>query len=288
MYVLLTYGENAKTNNLVMFDSVKDIDIKTFASKRSKRELPKNINMNKGSFEVAMVYKDQRFRELTKTLPEAIAHLEIIKKKIESLKKKEKEEHFKKPILRNDKNQAILLIKDRSAKVIEEVPVSDDRWHELTQYVWCKNGDYYHAIIDGKKELLHRYLTGAKKGEIADHINDGDNTVKNNTGENLRINTPSGNAHNTKKRSRCRSRAHAPADRGRARARAAAAPTAGVSARSLFRWRCAANHADPGGGVYHSRWRCAANMQNGRLSNMKGRGLAPTGHASLHPVRTLQ
>ena len=93
-----------------------------------------------------------------------------------------------------------MIIKDKSGKVIEEVPVSDDRWHELTQYTWSKTGDYYQAFVDGKNVRLNRYLTDAKKGEITDHINDGDDTVKNNTGENLRINDMSGNAHNKKKK----------------------------------------------------------------------------------------
>lgn len=59
-----------------------------------------------------------------------------------------------------------------------------------------KNSDKYYirASIDGKLIQLHRYLTGAIKGEIVDH-KDGD--TFNNTRENLRITNKSGNAQNT-------------------------------------------------------------------------------------------
>ena len=195
-YVLLKYGKHASTNKLVTFESIKDIDINSIIHKHPERDLPKNISVKKNNFEVDIKYKTHRFRSMTKTLPEALLKLELFEKEIEIIKQKEKEEHFNKPILRNDTNQAILIIKNNKGEIIDEVPVSDDQWHYLTQYVWSKTNRYYQARIDGKTILLHRYLTNAKKGEIADHINKNNDTVKNNTGENLRINDNSGNSHN--------------------------------------------------------------------------------------------
>ena len=46
---------------------------------------------------------------------------------------------------------------------------------------------------------LHRYITNAPKGSIADHINNGVNNLNINTSINLRINDHSGNAHNKNK-----------------------------------------------------------------------------------------
>lgn len=199
-YVLLKYGKDAKTNNLVSYESVKNIDINLIINK-FKRELPKNINMNKSRFEVFITYNNKRFRALKDTLPEAIAKLKEFKKVIDEIKHDELQKHFKKPIIRNDKNQAVLLIKNKHGKIVDEVPVPEDKWHELTQYNWHHTKGYYQATVNGTKVLLHRYLMNAKKGDIIDHINNGNETAKNNTYENLRINDSSGNSHNKQKKS---------------------------------------------------------------------------------------
>ena len=197
-YALLKYGEHAKTNNLVSYESVKDLDLEEILQ-NTERELPKHINMNKNRFEVGIRYKNKRFREIVKTLEEATSKLEEFKKEIQILKEKDKDEHFRKPIIRNRKNEAILMINNKNGES-EEVPVPEDRWHELTLYKWSKTHNYYQALIHGKYVLLHRYLLNAKKGDIVDHINDNDNTVQNNTIENLRLNSFSGNSHNKIKR----------------------------------------------------------------------------------------
>jgi hypothetical protein len=132
-------------------------------------------------------------------LDKAKEKLDTFKKEIELIKLKEKEEHFKKPITRNDQGQAILHIHDKDGKVVDEVIVDDDKWHELSQYDWSKTANYYQSVINGRSVLLHRYLLNAKKGNIVDHINDNGNTVKNNTLANLRISTPTGNSHNKTK-----------------------------------------------------------------------------------------
>ena len=199
---MLQFGEHAMTNGLVKYDDIKHIDINALFMKREERELPKNIAMKNGLFRVRIHYKKTLYEFMLKTLEEAVKKLDEYKREIEEIKKKEREKHFAKPIQRNDKNRAILLIKNKNSEVIDEVEVDDDRWHELSQYSWSKiskEANYYSTYINGKKIMLHRYLTNAKKGEIIDHINDDDNDVKVNRLDNLRMNTWSGNGHNRKK-----------------------------------------------------------------------------------------
>jgi hypothetical protein len=92
-----------------------------------------------------------------------------------------------------------LIIKTK-AGTIDEVLVPEEKWHELMLYSWIKNANYYQTKMNGKCVKLHRFLMNAKSDEIIDHINDFGNDVNNNTFENLRINTHSGNAHNVPKR----------------------------------------------------------------------------------------
>lgn len=75
----------------------------------------------------------------------------------------------------------------------------------VSQFTWTKPSDgyvkcYREKTIDGKRNrkvfLLHRLITGAKKGELVDHIN---NDPMDNRRSNLRITTKSVNALNTNK-----------------------------------------------------------------------------------------
>lgn len=198
-YVYLKYGIEAHTNGLLNYDDVKDIDINTLIYEK-KRDLPNNISTSsKNTFRVRISYNGNSFISFEPSLDKAKEKLKSFEKEIENIKQKEKIEHFQKPIIRNQLGQAILNIYNKKGDLIDNVPVDDDKWHELTQYSWYKTSNYYQANVDGKLMLLNRFLTNAKKGEIADHINDNGNTVNNHTSENLRINTLSGNTHNKKK-----------------------------------------------------------------------------------------
>jgi len=117
-----------------------------------------------------------------------------------NLTDEELKEHIKKPITRNGKGQPILIIQNIKGEKIDETIVDENRWHELSQYSWTKTGKYYYsALINGKSVRLNRYLINAKKGEIADHINNNGNDLSVNTIDNLRINDNIGNAHNKTK-----------------------------------------------------------------------------------------
>lgn len=52
---------------------------------------------------------------------------------------------------------------------------------------------YYRVYVNGVNHYLHRYIIGAKKGEIVDHI---DRDIMNNRRDNLRIVTKSLNNYN--------------------------------------------------------------------------------------------
>ena len=198
-FVLLKYGPEAMTNELVKYEDIKDVDIETLLRKRD-RDLPLHITLLKDKFIVQILYKGQKYiSRLNTTLEGAIKKLDEFNTIINELKAKDREDHFNKPILRNEKNQAILLITNCKKEIVEKVVVDDDKWHDLAQYSWSKSGDYYQATINKKQCLLHRYLADAKKGELIDHVNEDEIDKTTNTLKNLRINTPSGNSHNRKK-----------------------------------------------------------------------------------------
>lgn len=65
----------------------------------------------------------------------------------------------------------------------------------LSQYKWFISPDgYARASIKGIRYFIHRFITGAKKGEIVDHI---DRNKLNNKRENLRIVSHRENIANT-------------------------------------------------------------------------------------------
>ena len=200
-YVLLKYEGEAYTNGLVTWDQVKNIDINSITPTR-KRELIPYVSKSRSKYQVRRTYKDYTASFIVSTLEEAEEKVKHIEKEIQEIIQKEKEEHFKKPIVRNEKKQAIVIIRNKKGEKIDETVVSDECWHDVTQYSWSKktNEDYYAAHIAGKKVLLHRFIMKAKPTEIIDHRNENGNTTKINTFENLRVNNPGGNSHNRKKR----------------------------------------------------------------------------------------
>ena len=190
IYVLKTLGPDSRTNGFGKIDDE--------LSERSIKELPKNIMIKKGKYRVVIEYNKKTYEKRgIKTLDEAIIQLDKYIDSINEIKAQEKEDHFNKEIIRNDICQAIIQVRNRKGEITREVPVNDDKWHELTQYSWSISRDkYYTTKINGKTMSLHRMIIDAKPGEIVDHINEDTNTVNTNTSENLRINDHSGNTHN--------------------------------------------------------------------------------------------
>jgi len=89
-----------------------------------------------------------------------------------------------------------------------EHAIVDDNIHEALSYFnWRRDGTRSNAVIctseiKGERRL-HRIITGAKKGQVVDHI---DGNVLNNLSSNLRICTQKENARNRKKNVNSRAR----------------------------------------------------------------------------------
>jgi hypothetical protein len=195
-FVLLYHGKDAQTNNLVTFDEIKHIDIETLKSPKPPRELPKYISHGFNGFLVRITYKKKDYIKNTKTIEEAQEVLKDFQQQIEEIKKKEIEEHYSMPIIRNEIGDAIIPIKNQDGVIIDNVLVNDDMWHKCMQYAWTKNDKYYNGSVNGKLTKIHRFIMNAKPGDIVDHI---DKNPQNNKTCNLRFSTATKNAHNKTK-----------------------------------------------------------------------------------------
>jgi len=73
-----------------------------------------------------------------------------------------------------------------------------NRDHKRKELVFYVVREIYNGSRKNRKrQLLHRFITGAPKGFVVDHI---DGNTLNNTKENLRVCTPADNARNNTKR----------------------------------------------------------------------------------------
>jgi hypothetical protein len=197
-FVLLKHGEIAKTNNLVKYEDIKDMDINDLFPKKNKRDLPKFICMNKGKYQVVIIYKKQKFYAVKEKLEEAIEKLNEFQSEIDIIKKKEIEDHNNREIVRDKDNNAIINVKNKNGEIIDEFIVSDDKWHDCMNYYWCSlNDGYFGAHINGKSIRIHRYIMDAQPNQIIDHV---DHNTKNNQTSNLRVSDGTSNGHNRTKK----------------------------------------------------------------------------------------
>jgi hypothetical protein len=192
-YILLKFGQDAKTNNLVKYNEITKT-LNDFEFNKPIRNLPSNIKVQNGLYIISKTYNGTNFYKSTRVLEEAEKILEEVNVKISKLKVQEEADHLVKEIKRNSDGLAIIEIFNKNLEKIQDVIVDDDKWHELIKYRWSKSGIYYQqAQINGIKTLLHRYLLKHQKGDIVDHINR--NTFDNRL-QNLRIVNISINSHN--------------------------------------------------------------------------------------------
>ena len=195
-FVLLHFGKNAKTNNLLNYEDIKNIDINNLLRKK-ERDLPCNIRMKCNSYEVLIVYNGIKYNKTLPTLEKAIDKLKEFQDEIEIIKQKEIEEHYNKEITRNEFDIAIIPVKNNKGEIIDNFMVDDNKWYDIMKYKWSKSNNYFVARINGKMINIHRYLMNANKNDIIDHI---DKNTKNNQMNNLRVSNESLNTHNRTKK----------------------------------------------------------------------------------------
>jgi hypothetical protein len=195
--ILLYYGKDSQTNNLVNFDYIKDLDINTFFVENKKKEkekkqkennieiLPKYIRKKNDKYEVRIAYNNINYCKTLSSLQLAEEQLAKFLEIIDNLKLAELAEHNATQIIRNDKNIAIVPVKDKNNTIVDYFTVSDDMWHKVTLYSWNKYDKYFKAYIEGEKKSIHRFIMNVtdKKTSVK-HI---DGNPKNNITENLKI-----------------------------------------------------------------------------------------------------
>lgn len=78
---------------------------------------------------------------------------------------------------------------------MDDLILSEEDLYLLDKYCIYldKSNDYFRILIDGKYQYLHRFITGAKKGEVVDHK---DRIKHNNKRDNLRKVSVSLNCYN--------------------------------------------------------------------------------------------
>ena len=180
-YVMIKYGESARTNNLVKFQDISDNNLNDIIISKSKpsRNLPKNIYNINGEFKVRL-NQDKKIKNLGtfKNLDDAIKVLSEFKKKSTE-------------ITINSDNIPYIKLNNSNDQVL----VDHGNWYSLSNYNWVKCDKFY-AKSTIKKEYMHRIIMNAKPDEKVDHIN---HNKLDNRKENLRISTSAQNNHNRPK-----------------------------------------------------------------------------------------
>lgn len=159
-YKLVYSGPTAKINGgFVTYDEVKDIPIESLLSKKKKRDFPEHIIKKGKSYQVNIMFDNQRFIETRPSLEEAVEALKNIKISIEKMQEEKDTEHNSKEILRDENGNAIIQIKNNKNNVVDNVIVDDSMWHKLMKHSWsvCKEG-LYKTSIDSKTVMMHKYI----------------------------------------------------------------------------------------------------------------------------------
>jgi hypothetical protein len=200
-YVLVKYGKNASTNNLVSYEEVKDLTLEDIKPSKKERDLPLNIyKSHTGLYFACITYDKKEYRSTcTVTLEETIYYLKNIKEKINKIKEEKKNLHNSKEITRNSDGDAVIYIYNKDKEKIAETIVDDNLWHHLSNYGWYSSKNYIQATINTKIVILHRYIKNCPDNKIVDHI---DGNSLNNKKNNLRITNKKENSYNKSKSSK--------------------------------------------------------------------------------------
>lgn len=208
-YVTIKYkNASPKTNFVVAFDEVDGVTLEDLVLKERKvDDLPLNISYNpKTQRYVARKMHNGKLHvsSSVKTLDQAKKELNKINSDIQNALNHHIQEHYDKPIARNNDHNAVILIKGCNEQYVECI-VDDEFWHELTLYNWWLNGRYAWTTFNSTPTSMQSLLMNKTftKGCIIDHIN---NNPLDNRLSNLRYVEPSVNCHNKQKKSGCTSR----------------------------------------------------------------------------------
>lgn len=174
VYATYYYKEShPATNGLLTETEIRDIIQNGIPEQyeKIKRDLPKNIYITNGYFYVDIVNNKIRHRKKTKTLEEANIIKSQIYNDIKNLELK-----ILKNITRNKDELPIIYMGNGTECIVDE-----DHWVELNRYKWNSyiyesRPTYPAARVNGKQQLLHRYVYEKYVGEIpsdmsVDHIN---------------------------------------------------------------------------------------------------------------------
>lgn len=170
---LVHHGEHAKINGIeIPNDFIDPIE-------KEPKTLPTGVTLMANGTYRAFISREHL--GLFKTIEEA-------ENKVKEYKNKQIEKE-QIEIERNDEEIAII-----TTSKGEEILVDDDKYFELIKHTWRVTNNY--AQSNKTNVYMHRFIMNAKEGELIDHINHDpiDNRLSN-----LRLNTPSGNAHNKTK-----------------------------------------------------------------------------------------
>ena len=125
----------------------------------NKDGIPTGLGISKKGkkFRMDIVVCGVRIAESFDTLEEAIKTRNDL---FDEAKKGENEALMTKEIVRNEKGEAVIHLKDTDGNISDTIIVDDDKWHELSKYGWHKihNTNTIRATINTKSVTLSRFL----------------------------------------------------------------------------------------------------------------------------------
>ena len=193
----LVYGKEARNNGLVTYEDAIKHKLEDILAKKKERELPPNIYKKHDKYVVEIVYDKLYKSKAVPTVEEAIKEFEKLQLQIDEVKKREEEEHRKRPILRNENGHAIVPLSNKEGM---HTIVDDELWHNLIlKKLWMSVDGYIIGTLDKKEMLLHRYVYEMYYKELPNIIDHSNKIRHDNRIANIRENCASGNAHNKSK-----------------------------------------------------------------------------------------
>lgn len=199
IYVYITLGKDAKTNNLITYEEAIKYKLEDIMPETDKKSgLPKYMFYSKAynTYRGEIEYKQERY--ITKcynNMNDALYALKDIQKLITILKNIEVEKHYKQPILYDENNNAIILTANNNKVIVDK-----DLWYELMKYSWLTNPyGYCQALVNRKLIKMHQLVYQMYYDYIPKLIDHSNKNKSDNRIKNLIEKTCSENNHNKPK-----------------------------------------------------------------------------------------